>query len=271
MARIRKQIQSEMGWSTSDRMVVRGRDLPTELLGHVSFSEMAWLEIMDRLPTIQESAVFDAMLVTLVEHGMTPSAIVARLTYLGAPEAIQGAVAAGILGVGSVFVGTTEGAARTLAKHIGDETTAADIPALAERIVAEAGAARRSIPGIGHPVHKPEDPRVPRLFEIAEENGFRGLYVALIESLAAEASREFNRVLPINATGAIGALLCELQFDTRVARGLGVMARAVGLVGHIAEEMDNPIARELWFRVEDEVVDAHLNANADAHVRTPNR
>jgi citrate synthase len=111
------------------------------------------------------------------------------------------------------------------------------------------------IPGIGHPVHKPIDPRVPRLFEIAEENGFRGAYVALMTAIAEEASRQYDRVLPVNATGAIGALLCELKFDIRVARGLGVMARAVGLVGHIAEELDQPMARELWFRVEDEVVD----------------
>lgn len=260
MARPRNPIQSEMGWSVSDKIVVRGHDLPAELLGHVSFGDVAWLEIMDRLPTPQESMVFNALLVTLVEHGMTPSAIAARLTYLGAPEAIQGAVAAGILGIGTGFVGTTEGAAKILAAHITETTTKADIPALAELIVTEARAEKRKIPGIGHPVHKLEDPRVSRLFQIAGESGYRGLYVDLIEEVAAEASRQFDRILPINATGAIGALLCELNFDTRVARGLGVMARAVGLVGHIAEEMDKPMARELWFRVEDEIVDAHTGA-----------
>lgn len=255
MARPRNPISSKMGWSTTDRIVVRGYDLPSELLGHVGFGDMAYLEVMGRLPNEHESAVFNALLVTLVEHGMTPSAIAARLTYLGAPESIQGAVAAGILGVGSVFVGTTEGAARIVSAAITKTTEPSDIPVLAQQIVAEARRTKQPIPGIGHPVHKPVDPRVPRLFEIAENNGFRGLYVELMEALSDEASIQFDRVLPVNATGAVGALLCELGFDTRVARGLGAMARSVGLVGHIAEEMDNPMARELWFRVEDEVVE----------------
>lgn len=256
MARPRNPISSHMGWSTTDRIVVRGHDLPGELLGHVGFGDMAYLEVMGRLPNDQESTVFNSLLVTLVEHGMTPSAIAARLTYLGAPESLQSAVAAGILGVGTVFVGTTEGAAEFLTAAVTPETSLDDVPALAKQIVSDARASKRPIAGIGHPVHKPVDPRVPRLFEIAGENGFRGIYVALLEAVAEEASRQYDRVLPINATGAIGALLCELGFDTRVARGLGTMARAVGLVGHIAEEMDNPMARELWFRVEDEVVDS---------------
>ncbi|QIX53879.1 citryl-CoA lyase [Rhodococcus sp. DMU1] len=255
MARPRKPISSEMGWSTADKIVVRGRDLPSELLGHVSFGDMAYLEVMGRLPDERESQVFNALLVTLVEHGMTPSAMAARLTYLGAPESLQGAVAAGILGVGSVFIGTAEGSASMLSEAISPLTELDEIPAVAEKIVTDARAAGSAIPGIGHPVHKPVDPRAPRLFEIAEENGLRGLYVALMEAVSAEAGRQYNRVLPVNATGAVGALLCELGFDIRVARGLGAMARAVGLVGHIAEELDNPIARELWFRAEDEVVD----------------
>ena len=244
-----------MGWSTSDAITVRGKDLPSELLGHVNFGDMAFLEIMGRMPDEHESVVFNAVLVTLVEHGMTPSAIAARLTYLGAPESIQGAVAAGILGVGSVFVGTVEGAARTLSDYVSHETDRTEVDAIAKRVVSDARAAGKPIAGIGHPVHKPVDPRVPRLFAIAEEHGFRGNYAALMEAVAVEATEQYDRVLPVNATGAIGSLLCELRFDTRVARGLGAMARAVGLVGHIREEMDQPMALELWYRVEDEVVD----------------
>lgn len=260
MARPRNPITSEMGWSTADRIVVRGHDLPSELLGHVGFGDMAYLEVMGRLPNERESIVFNAALITLVEHGTTPSAIAARLTYLGAPESIQGAVAAGILGVGSAFVGTMEGAATLLSGSITSASALADIPALAERVVTEARAANLRLPGIGHPVHKPVDPRVPRLFEIAEKNGYRGKYVALMEAVAEEASRQFDRLLPVNATGAIGALLCELGFDARVARGLGAIARAVGLVGHIREEMDNPMARELWYRVEDEVAERQASS-----------
>ena len=262
MARPRKPIDSAMGWSTSDAITVRGKDLPSELLGHVNFGDMAFLEVMGRLPDDHESAVFNSLLVTLVEHGMTPSAIAARLTYLGAPESIQGAVAAGILGVGSVFVGTTEGAARTLTTHITRESDPTEVPEIAAMVVSEARRSGKPIPGIGHPVHKPVDPRVPRLFAIAEEHGLRGNYVALMEAIGAEASNQYERVLPVNATGAIGALLCELGFDIRVARGLGAMARAVGLVGHIAEEMDKPMALELWYRVEDEVVERHVGTES---------
>jgi citrate synthase len=216
---------------------------------------MGFLEVMGRLPTNQESVMFNALLVTLVEHGTTPSALAARLTYLGAPESIQGAVAAGLLGIGSVFAGTTEGAARMLRENVSPDTSTGEIDAIARRIVTQARETKTPIPGIGHPLHKPVDPRVPRLFEIAADNGFRGKFTQLIEAVADEASRQYERVLPVNATGAIGALLCELEFDIRIARGLSAMARAVGLVGHIAEELDNPIAKEIWYRTEDEVLE----------------
>lgn len=255
MPRDRNPISSRMGWSTPDTITVRGRDLPAELIGHVNFGDMGFLEVMGRLPSPDESAVFNALLVTLVEHGTTPSALAARLTYLGAPESIQGAVAAGLLGVGSVFAGTTEGAARVLHANVTPSTDPGEITAIAERYVTEARQRGTVIPGIGHPLHKPVDPRVPRLFSLADGHGFRGNYTLLIEAIADEASRQYDRVLPVNATGAIGSLLCELGFDTRVARGLSAMARAVGLVGHIAEELDNPIAKEIWYRTEDEVLE----------------
>ena len=114
MSRSRTPLTSEMGWSTEDAITVRGHDLPSELLGKLNLGDMAYLEVMGRVPNEHESVVFNSLLVTLVEHGMTPSAIAARLTLLGSPDAIQAAVAAGILGVGSVFVGTAEGAARLL-------------------------------------------------------------------------------------------------------------------------------------------------------------
>jgi citrate synthase len=192
------------------------------------------------------------MVVTLVEHGITPSALAARLTYLGAPEAMQAAVAAGLCGLGSVFVGSTEGCARMLKDALPDAGAAADLPALARRIVADHRARKQIVPGIGHPVHKPVDPRVPRLFEIARDCGFHGKYCDLVVLVQGEAERASGKSLPLNATGAIGALCCEMGFDWRICRGLGVMARAVGLVGHILEESLNPIAQDLWLRTEEE-------------------
>jgi citrate synthase len=230
-----KPIRSELGWSTSDKIVVRGKDLPGEILGHLNLGDMAFLELTGRTPNPEESKLFNAVVVTLVEHGITPSALVARLTYLGAPEAMQAAVAAGLCGLGSVFVGSTEGCARLLyeSKEKGLD---------AKTIIAQ----HKRIPGLGHPIHKPVDPRTVRLFEIARETGFYGDYCRLMEEIAK------LKGITLNATGAIGALACELKLDWRAVKGLGVMARAVGLVGHILEESRQPMAEEVWFRIEEE-------------------
>jgi citrate synthase len=234
-----KPIRSDLAWSTVDRITVRGKDLPGEILGHLNLGDMAFLELTGRVPDAKESKLFNAMVVTLVEHGITPSALAARLTYLGAPEALQGAVAAGLLGLGSVFVGSMEGAARLLSEKLKPDS---DTSVLARSIVAE----NKRIPGLGHPIHKPVDPRTTRLFEIARETGHYGRYCRLMEDIAKE------RGITLNATGAIGALACELGLDWKVVKGLGVMARAVGLVGHILEETRAPMAEEVWHRIEEE-------------------
>ncbi len=228
-------IRSDLAWSTVDRIVVRGKDLPGEILGHLNLGDMAFLELTGRVPDAGESKLFNAMVVTLVEHGITPSALAARLTYLGAPEALQGAVASGLLGLGSVFVGSMEGAARLLTEAVKEGKDAG-------AIVAE----HKRIPGLGHPLHKPIDPRTARLFEIARETGHYGRYCKLMEAVAKE------RGITLNATGAIGALACELGLEWKVVKGLGVMARAIGLVGHILEETRSPMAEEIWHRIEQE-------------------
>jgi citrate synthase len=129
----------------------------------------------------------------------------------------------------------------------------ADIGVIANAVVEDHVARKVPVPGIGHPVHKPIDPRTPVLFAIAEKNGYRGRYVALLEAIAAAAEKRLNRSLPINATGAIGAVLSELGFPWRICRGVAIIGRAVGLVGHIAEEMRNPLALEIWERIDHEV------------------
>jgi citrate synthase len=230
-----KDIRSDIGWSTVERIVVHGKDLPNEILGRLNLGDMAFLELTGRVPNERESKIFNAMVVTLVEHGITPSAMAARLTYLGAPEALQAAVAAGLLGLGSVFVGSMEGVARILSDAM---ATGKD----AKAVLAE----NRRMPGLGHPIHKPVDPRSVRLFELARETGFYGRYCELMEAIAKEKN------LTLNATGAIGALACELGLDWKIVKGLGVMARAIGLVGHILEETRRPMAEALWLRTEEE-------------------
>jgi len=247
----RKKLRSEMGWSTPDRIVVRGLDL-ADLIGNVSLGDFAFLELKGRLPSAEESKVFNAITITLVEHGMTPSTIAARLTHLGAPEALQGAVAAGLLGMGDRFGGPAEEVARMLQESLRDVGEDADLLTLAEGIVARQREAKRAVPGLGHPIHKPIDPRTPRLFEVAAANGFSGRYVELIQAVAEEATRSFGRELTVNATGAIGAIASELGFPWQICRGLAVMARAIGLVAHLQEEQSDPLATEIWARVEDE-------------------
>jgi citrate synthase len=242
------KIRSRLGRSTSDRIFVSGHDLTRDLIGKVSLGDVAFLELKGRLPEPRESVMFNALAVTLVEHGLTPSAIAARLTYFGSPESLQGAVAAGLLGMGDRFGGPIEQAARML-----QEAPAEGEPGAAGREIVAAYRARKEIiPGLGHPIHKQVDPRTTRLFELAEENGFSDHHVRLMELIAREATAAYGRDLPINATGAIAAVASEMGFPWRITRGIAVMARAIGLVAHVQEEIDAPLAAEVWLLAEDE-------------------
>jgi citrate synthase len=243
-----------MAWSTPTNVFVRGRDLD-DLIGSVDLGEMLFLLLTGRLPTSSEGRITNAVLVALVEHGMTPSAMASRLTWLGAPENLQGAVASGLLGVGSRFVGSVDEVARTLQEAVAglrrdDGTgTAADDVAFyartAEELVADFHERRVPVPGIGHPVHKPEDPRTVRLTALAAELGLRGPHLCLQEAIRAAAGKRWGRHFPINVTGAIGAVVSDLGFPWQVARGFPVISRCVGLVGHLREELDHPMARSL--------------------------
>jgi citrate synthase len=245
------RFRSSMSRSTKDRVMVRGVDLTEDLMGRVNLGDMAFFELMGRLPDAGESLVFNAMLVGLVEHGITPNTLAARLTYLGAPEALQGAVAAGVLGLGSVFVGTMEGAARFLQEA--PAGSAGDLRQVAVEIVRNHRERRQAIPGLGHPVHTPVDPRAERLFTLAHEAGISGRYVELMYLVADEAERALGRRLPINVTGAIGALASEMGISWTICRGLGLMARPIGLVAHLLEEQQEPMARKVWEWTEEQV------------------
>jgi citrate synthase len=256
------KIRSDIAWSTADRIVIRGKNFTDEILGKMNLGDFAWLQLTGKVPTPQQSNVFNAIIVALVEHGLTPSAIVARMTYHCAPESLQAAVAAGLCGLGSNVVGSMEGAARYLSEALpADAPADADLDALARQIVTRFRQDRIPVPGLGHVIHKPIDPRTPRLFAIAEENGYAGRYVRLLQLVQAEAQRASGKNMPINATGAIGAISCELGFAWKITRGFGVMARAIGLVGHILEETENPISREVWARTEEEAT-SHVRPGA---------
>jgi citrate synthase len=250
--REQRRLRSDISHSTPERITVRGLDLTADLMGRVNLGDMAFLELTGRLPTAGESVLFNAMLVALVEHGITPNTLAARLTYLGAPEALQGAVAAGLLGLGSVFVGTIEEAAQMVQEGLMGAAGEPDLIGIAKEIVRGFRHKREHIPGLGHPIHRDADPRTERLFELAREHGILGQHSLLIGEIAGAAERRSGRHLPINVTGAIGALASDLGMPWTICRGIGVMARAIGLVAHLAEEMQQPLAGEVWRRTDAE-------------------
>ncbi len=254
----RKKLKSDIVLVETDKITMHGLDLCQDILGKVNLGDMAFFQLEGRMPTPQESAVFNAITVTLVEHGMTPSAIVARMTYNGSPESMQGAIAAGLCGMGSTMVGAMEDAARMLQEAIPDPKARIDVDALARQVVAKCKANGVTIRGIGHHFHTPIDPRAPRLFEIARANGFDGPYVKLMQAIAKAAEPPTF----VNAPGAIGAISSELGLPWQIVRGIGSMSRAIGLIAHIREEIRDPMTREIQFRVEEEATE-HLRGKRD--------
>lgn len=230
-------------------ITVRGADLVDDLIGELTFTEMTYFAITGRRPTGAQTRILDAVLVTLMEHGLTPSAIATRMIYGSTPEALQAGVSAGLLAVGSVFVGTMEGCAALIARIL----EAPDKEAVAREIADEYCSARKPIPGFGHHMHKPDDPRTPKLFALAEAEGLRGDHIAALRTLSAAVDERFGKHLTINATGAIGALLGEIDIPASIMRGVAVISRSAGLVAHIAEEQQRPSMRYVWEMVEEGV------------------
>lgn len=235
---------------TQEAIYVRGTDLVNDLIGKVSFTEMMFFQITGQRPTPPQVVLLDAAMVTLMEHGITPSVIATRMVYNSAPEALQSAVAAGILAVGSTFVGTMELAIKLideiLAAPEGEETRA---HAIAKRYREQ----REPLPGFGHHLHKPDDPRSARLLRLAEEQGVDGHHVRALRTLSKAIDTVYGRHITINATGAVAALLGEIGFPPEVMRGVAVVSRAAGLVGHILEEHQEPAARWMWETIERDI------------------
>jgi citrate synthase len=230
-------------------IMIRNKNLVDELMGRLTFTEMLLFHITGEAPSGLQLTVTDAVLVTIMEHGLVPSAIVSRLTLSGAPESFQGAVAAGLLGVGDRYAGTASECAGVLEKIVA--AAEPEKEGVAREIVREYRAARRPLPGFGHPVHRHGDPRVPRLVEIAEGAGARGDYIRAMSLLERSLEEELGRKLPVNVSAAIAAVLSEAGLPAGVYRGIVLTARCAGLVGHLLEEMQNPVADTMWHLVEE--------------------
>ena len=253
---VERELSFPTSIGTSDEKQIRllGQDLAADLMGKVGFGELAFWLVAARRPTAGETRVFESVLVALADHGFTPTAIAARLTYLSAPESLQGALAAGLLGGGSRFLGVTEDCGRFLNQVLtqAGETPADDagFDALALDAVTTAKAEKRFVPGLGHPVHKHQDPRTPVLIAIADDEGLRGPHLRLFEAIGRVHPRVLNRTLPLNGAGVCGAALADLGLPIDLLRGFALLARAAGLLGHLAEERRHPLGMDIYRTVD---------------------
>jgi len=236
-------VKTSIATSDPHSITVRGRDLVTELLGRYTYTEMVYFLTCGKLPNPQQTKVLDACLVTLMEHGWTQIAILTRVMLDSVPDQPQVAMGAGLMAVSSVFAGTMEGCSKILSTGI---KRGSDLDAYCAEVVVEHIASKVPVPGFGHRLHKPDDPRTPRLFEIAREAGVVGQYIDLLERLGRAVDSGYRKHLTINATGAIGALLLEIGVPLSAMRGVAVVSRAGGLLGHVVEERETHAAREIW-------------------------
>ncbi|HEX2175290.1 MAG TPA: citryl-CoA lyase [Nocardioidaceae bacterium] len=249
---------TSLGTSDAESISLLGQDLAADLMGNVGFGELAFWLVTQQRPTPAQVRVFEAVLVALADHGFTPTAIAARLTYLSAPDSLQGALAAGLLGGGSRFLGVTEDCGQYLARVLQEHRD--EIPEdleddaawdkLALSAVQQARESGSFVPGLGHPVHKQQDPRTPRLLAIADEEGLKGPHLRLFEAIGRVHPRVLGRALPLNGAGVCGAALADLGLPLELLRGFALLARAAGLLGQLAEETRRPIAQDVYLSVD---------------------
>lgn len=232
--------------ATPDTITVRNHDLVNELMGGVTFTEYFYLLTTGRKPTADQAFFLDVLMVSIAEHGLVPTNQAARMTYAADPDFLQGAVAAGLLGCGKVILGTTEVAGQflrdTQARIAGGETL--------DEIITEMRDTGRRIPGFGHPLHKPVDPRAQRILSLAEERGVAGTYSKLARDVEDAVVRLWSKPLPMNVSFAIPAVLLDLDFPPTVLKAVPILARTASLLAHLAEEAETPIGFTLSHHAE---------------------
>jgi len=244
---------SHISQAYPDRVEVRGRDLTGELLGSLSFTEYFHLLLTGREPTEDQRFFLDLLLVAIAEHGMMPTNVAARMTLSADPGSLQGAVAAGILGCGPVLLGTSQECA-TLLEEAQRRVDGGAKPGQAAREIArEAHEAGRRLPGFGHPVHKPTDPRAERILELADERGISGPYVQLTRCIRDAVHETWGKPLTMNISMPMAAVLLELGFPSTIVKAVPILARTAGLLAHLAEEQKDPIGFRMAHEAEEAV------------------
>jgi citrate synthase len=232
---------SHISQAHPDRVEVRGRDLAGDLMGRLTFTEYFHLLLTGEEPTEEQRFFLDLLLVAIAEHGMMPTNVAARMTLAADPGSLQGAVAAGILGCGPVLLGTSEECARLL-DRAGAEVQAGDAPAaVAERAAQRIRAAGERLPGFGHPVHRPLDPRAERILELADAHAVSGTYVTLARCFRDAAAAAWGRPLTMNVSMPIAAVMLDLGFPAAAVKAVPILARTGSLLAHLAEEREQPV------------------------------
>jgi len=249
-----KKIVTRLGKPELHRVLIRGYDLTKDLVGKITFSDMTYLMLVGRFPNEGERRMTDSLLTILVEHGMVSSVISARLTYATAPEAMQGAVAAALLGAGSVHLGSSEWSAKMLVKALTSGESTKDLDTLASSLVEEYAKKKKKLSGIGHRTHPEGDPRADRLFEIARETGVYGRYCEFIQAIRKAAEARHKRVLPVNVTGAIGAIALDMGLPWQLTKAFALIGRTLGAIAHIGEEIRSPMTDNINRAIKAELV-----------------
>jgi citrate synthase len=241
--------RSAITTSNADTIVVRGQDLSRDLIGQVNFGDYFFFLLTGRKPDAATSAVVNATLVAIADHGLVPSVQAARMTLAAAPEALQGAVAAGILGCGSVILGASETAGRMFVEIEQEaQRRGGDLRAAATAVIAARREQKQAIPGYGHPEHKQRDRRVDALFEVARRAGGGLRYVEIAQAVEDVLPQVLGKDLKLNVSAAIPAVLLGVGFPVAALKGVPILARAAGLIAHLNEEMNDPIGFALSYQ-----------------------
>jgi citrate synthase len=236
-----------------DRVEVRGRDLTGDLMGRLSFTEYFHLLLTGREPTEDQRFFLDLLLVAIAEHGMMPTNIAARMTLAADPESLHGAVAAGILGCGPVILGTSEPCARLL-EDAQEKVAVGNTPAAVAREIARViHTSGERVPGFGHPVHRPVDPRAERILELADVRGVSGPHVLLARCLRDSVTDVWGKPLTMNVAMPIAAVMLDLGFPSSAAKAVPILARTAGLLAHLVEEQQHPLGLVLAARAEEAI------------------
>lgn len=242
------EMRTDIASTTVSDILIRGRNL-VDLMGRLSYTDMLVLTALGRVPSPVERTIIDAIAVSVMDHGLTPSSLAARLTLLGAPESFQAAVAAGLAGAGSTYLGgmteVTE-MLRASADGLDEEASDHDVQSAAEQLVEKQLSAGRKLPGVGHNIHSDGDPRVARLRTLVSDAGLYDVHWRILDAIPEALAAVKGRSLPLNNVGAIGASVAALGLPAEMGRGIALAARAGGLIAHLLEEKERPLAKQAW-------------------------